>query len=441
MFKYFFRKPSIWSTQAEQLHLHFMKIYINKFTLLILLISFLSSAQEQKEYTPPENIKSVQFKGGNKRGVFPIVTLGEQISLLFDDINADEADYYYRIKHFNHDWTPSQLFQNEFLEGYDNLRIENYRTSFNTLQHYTHYRLNIPNNNLQLKVSGNYMIEIYSAYDELIFSRRFCIYENSATVQAAVYRPQNMDRFNTHQSIHFSVTSKGDFFINPEENIKITILQNQQWNDPIKAIKPQYFYGNTLDYRYEAPTQFEGGNEYYFFDTKDLRITTPNIQYANRAKLYETYLKTDIIRNLLDYTYAPDINGEFEIRNIMQPGDSNIDADYSLVYFSLAYPYKLMKNEELYIYGAFNNFELSNLNKLYFNPALEIYEGVLCLKQGFYNYKYVLNQNGSLIKNALSGSHTLTENDYLILVYYRNIGSQFDALVGIGKANSFELQN
>ena len=56
-------------------------------------------------------------------------------------------------------------------------------------------------------------------------------------------------------------------------------------------------------------------------------------------------------------------------------------------------------------------------------------------------FLYVLNQNDSLIKNALSGSHTLTENDYLILVYYRNIGSQFDALVGIGKANSFELQN
>ena len=119
------------------------------------------------------------------------------------------------------------------------------------------------------------------------------------------------------------------------------ILESVSSGMILLKLKPQYFYGNTLDYRYEAPTQFEGGNEYYFFDTKDLRITTPNIQYANRAKLYETYLKTDIIRNLLDYTYAPDINGEFEIRNIMQPGDSNIDADYSLVYFSLAYPYKL----------------------------------------------------------------------------------------------------
>ena len=431
----------IWSTQAEQLNLHFMKCYINKLTLLFILINFFCVAQKQKDYTTPENIKSVQFEGVDSRDIFPIVTLGEQITLRFDDLNANEADYYYRIKHYNHDWTPSQLFQNEYIEGYDNLRIENYITSFNTLQHYTHYSLKIPNQDVKLKVSGNYIIEIYSAYDELVFSRRFCIYENKSSVQAGVFRPQNMDRFNSHQSIHFSVTPKGNFFINPEENIKIIILQNQQWNEPITDIKPQYFNGNTLDYRYEKPTQFEGGNEYHFFDTKDLRITTPNIVYTNRSEQYESYLKTDIIRNLLDYSFAPDINGDFKIRNVMRPGDSNTSGDYSFVYFSLAYPYELDQNEEIYIYGAFNNFELSDFNKLYFNPSLEVYEGVLYLKQGFYNYKYVLNQKGILNKNALSGSHALTENDYLILVYYRNIGAQYDALVGIGTTNSFELQN
>ena len=441
MFKYFFRKGCIWSTQAEQLHLHFMKSYINKLTLFFILINFFCFAQKQKKIATPKNIKSVQFEGVDNRDIFPIVELGEQITLQFDDLNADEADYYYRIKHYNHDWTPSQLFQNEYLEGYDNLRIENYITSFNTLQHYTHYILKIPNQNVKLKVSGNYIIEIYSAYNELVFSRRFCIYENKSSVRAGVFRPQNMDRFNSHQSIHFSVTPKGHFFINPEENIKIIILQNQQWNEPITDIKPQFFNGNTLDYRYEKPTQFEGGNEYYFFDTKDLRITTPNIVYTNRTEQYESYLKTDIIRNLLDYSFAPDINGNFKIRNVMRPGDSNTSEDYSFVYFSLAYPYELDQNEEIYIYGAFNNFELSDLNKLYFNPSLEVYEGVLYLKQGFYNYKYVLNQKGILIKNALCGSHALTENDYLILVYYRNIGAQYDALVGIGRANSFELQN
>jgi hypothetical protein len=111
------------------------------------------------------------------------------------------------------------------------------------------------------------------------------------------------------------------------------------------------------------------------------------------------------------------------------------------VYFSLAYPYELEENEEIYIYGAFNNFELNELNKMYYNLALELYEGVLLLKQGFYNYKYVLKQNDLLYKNSLSGSHSLAENEYLILVYYRNIGGRYDALVGVGRANSFELQN
>jgi len=441
MSKHFFLKYRIWTKQAEQLHLHHMNRTIKKGAFLLFLTFTMSSAQKQGEHPAPDFIKSVQFQGGPERGVFPVVPLGGFMQLRFDDLNADEADYYYRIKHFNYDWTPSQLFQNEYMEGYDNLRINEYNTSFNTLQKFTHYRLSIPNEDLKLRTSGNYMIYIYNAYDELVFSRRFCVYENEATVQAAVYKPQNMDRFTSHQSLHFAVTPNRTFFANPEENVKVVLLQNDQWDGMITDVKPQYFSGNTLEYRYEAPTQFEGGNEYFYFDTKDLRITTPNIHYVNRADLYESFLKTDIIRARLDYTYAPDINGNFEIRNLMRPGDANTDADYSLVYFSLAYPYELNEKEELFIYGAFNNFELNEFNKMYFNPALELYEGVLLLKQGFYNYKYVLKQDDTLLKNALSGSHSLAENDYLILVYYRNIGGRYDALVGVGSTNSFELQN
>jgi hypothetical protein len=124
----------------------------------------------------------------------------------------------------------------------------------------------------------------------------------------------------------------------------------------------------------------------------------------------------------------------------MRQGNPNSNADYSYVYFRLGADYEL-NDDEIYIYGSFNNYHLSELNRMYFNPALEIYEGVLILKQGFYNYKYVLKQGDTLNKNQLSGSHALSENDYLILVYYRNIGAQYDALIGIGQTNSFELQN
>ena len=124
MFKDFFYKSSIWTSQAEQLHLQFMKMMIKKLTLLLFFSLTLSNAQEQNEHAPPAFIKSVQFRGGPNRGVFPVVQLGEPVNFRFDDLNADEADYYYRIKYYNYDWTPSKLFKNEYMEGYDNLRID-----------------------------------------------------------------------------------------------------------------------------------------------------------------------------------------------------------------------------------------------------------------------------------------------------------------------------
>ena len=53
---------------------------------------------------------------------------------------------------FNYDWTPSNLFQNEYLNGFDNIRIENYQTSFNTLQPYTNYKLKLPNDQTEFLI-------------------------------------------------------------------------------------------------------------------------------------------------------------------------------------------------------------------------------------------------------------------------------------------------
>ena len=439
MFNFFINNELIWSTQTEHLNLLMIKLRAFIFNVLGLISIVSINAQQGLEYLPPNNIKSVKFFGADSTENFPVIAIGQKITLIFDDLNGNEADYYFKVKHFNHDWNSSKLFQNEYLEGFDNLRIDNYNTSFNTLQTFTHYRLVLPNENIQFKVSGNYLLEIYDSFDELVFSRRFCIYEEKSTIRSGVYRPQNMDRFNTHQSLHFSVTPSQGTFRNPDQTVFIHLLQNRQWDSDLLVLKPQYFSGSTLEYRYEIPTQFEGGNEYYFFDTKDLRITGPNISFTNLDKLYETYLNVNIPRLYQNYTYAPDINGGYEIRNIMRPGDPNIEADYSYVHFSLASDYD--SNNEVYVYGSFNNYSFSNTNRMYYNPSLEIYEGVLLLKQGFYNYKYVVKNKDRVNKNFFSGSNALAENDYLILVYYRSIGQQYDELIGVGQTNSFQLNN
>ena len=148
---------------------------MNKKNILMLFFflnisSFLKGQVE--EVSEPINIKTIIFKGENENDQFPIISIDENITLSFDDLNSNEEDYYYKIRHFNFDWKESELFKNEIFDGFDNVRILNYSNSFNTLQPYTHYELKFPNDKTRFLVSGNYMIEIYNSLDEIIFSRK-----------------------------------------------------------------------------------------------------------------------------------------------------------------------------------------------------------------------------------------------------------------------------
>ena len=396
-------------------------------------------AQNPQEIVVDQSIKSIVFKNQAFKNQFPIVKLGESFQLHFDDLNGDERNYYYRIKYFNHDWTTSNLFQNEYLKGFDNLRIENYQTSFNTLQPYTHYQLDLPNKQTEFLISGNYLLEIYNEADEMVFSRRFLIYEDGASVNAGVFRTRDLEFYQTHQSVQFSIIPpKGEFFRDPQNQLHVTILQNEQWNTVLNHLKPQYNNGSRLEYRYDAESRFEGGNEYLFFDTKNIQITSANISLVELNRLYETYLTTNFVRRGYPYNFTQDLNGDFIIRTLQGSENGDIEADYSWVHFSLLAPV-LLKDQEIYVYGKFNNYELNESNRMYYNPALEIYEGVMLLKQGIYNYKFVAKTPESELYNAICGSHALTENRYLILVYYRYFGNQHDSLIAMGETSSFEI--
>jgi len=406
---------------------------------LILFSSLLGHTQVLNEITNVDFLKSISFKSETAKHQFPLITKGESFILQFDDLLAEDNDYYYVIEYFDHDWKPSNLYKNEYLSGLDNQRISNYKSSFGTLQRYTHYELTLPNENTQFLISGNYMLSVFDANDELMFRRKFLIYENLVTIEAGVFRSRKLEQFSTHQTVQFSITPIGINIRNPDKDLKITLIQNEQWDNVKKLSKPQYIIGKELHFRYDIPAQFEGGNEFLYFDTKDNRITNPSISYVEQEEIYQTYLFTDPERANYPYTFNPDINGDFVINTVMGE-DPSIEADYTQVHFSLAKQYTL-KNEEIFLYGKFSNYELNENYKLIYNPSYEVYEGIFLLKQGFYNYKYVWKSINGLEKNKISGNHATTENQYLILLYVRDIRNQHDALIGVKTLSSFDINN
>jgi hypothetical protein len=324
---------------------------------LFCLYSFNVFSQNIEHIKAPENIKSIQLKPTKVNSYAPIIKLGEAIELSFDDLDGDEKNYTYTIIHCDYDWQQSRIVPTEYLNGLSSDNIRNYNNAFNTYQSYTHYQLGIPNERLSIKLSGNYILQVKDDLDALIFTRRFVVYEPQVTVGVSVHKSPVIEKFNTHQNVQFTVNT-GTFKINnPREEIKIKIYQNNDWHTEFSNLVPQFYSGSQLIYKYGDKSLFEAGNEYLFFDTKDIRSATNNIQRVNVAQVYNTYLYADVDRHNKPYTYYPDVNGNFVIRMI-DNATAITEADYSWVHFSLALPYN--KDKQIYVYGNFNDWRLSD---------------------------------------------------------------------------------
>ncbi|MCK0123607.1 DUF5103 domain-containing protein [Gelidibacter sp. F2691] len=411
-----------------------------KYFIVLFFLSFFGNAQVE-EINPPNYIKTISFKGSTAESQLPILKLGEPLLLEFDALLGNEPDFYYVIEHYNYDWTPSNLVKSEYLSGFDNQRIQDYKNSFNTYQIYSHYMLQIPNQQTRgLLVTGNYLISIFNDDDELVFSRKFMIYEDRVSVGVSVKRSRDVKSIDQKQSVDIVINNSNFNFNNPLENVKSLIVQNNNLNTAISNVKPQYTLGNQLVYKYTTETSFWGGNEYLYFENKDVRAANVGVQFIDLKDIYHNYLFINTPRANQIYTYNPDINGNFVITAV-DTEDVSIEADYTMIHFALEHP-ELTQGESIYVYGNYNNYALEPDNQLLYNAKTRLYETAFRLKQGFYNYKYVVvDKNGVLNEGAISGNYYQTENNYKVLVYYRDLGARYDRLIGVGEASSVDITN
>ena len=412
--------------------------------LLLLFIFTSAKAQEvQTEVVPPYNIKTVSF-AQNGSNVVPIFELGSTFELQFDDLYGNEANYYFEIIHCDYNWKPSDIPKTDYIRGFDNQRIMDYSNSFNTLQNYSHYRLSFPNQfATQIRISGNYILKILNEDREVVFSRKFILFENHSTVAAQVKRTRNLNTIDYKHNLDIAILSNDIAFQTPLKNVKTLLIQNGNFNTSIKNVPPQYTLGNQLVYKYDSETQFWAGNEFLYFENKDIRAANNNVaKVGSGSDIYNSFLYTNAARGNQIYTVYEDVNGNFVVKNI-NGSNNEIEADYAWVYFSLSAPAFRSNNKDIYITGMFNNYSLSPEYKMDYNAEKGIYEKAVMIKQGFTNFQYtVADKNGVIdYENAIDGNFYQTENEYTILVYYRESTDRYERVIGKGNANSLNIIN
>ncbi|HTL80279.1 MAG TPA: DUF5103 domain-containing protein [Bacteroidia bacterium] len=389
-----------------------------------------------------KNIASVQLSPDPDQLIPAIIKLGstDKLYLSFDDFDADNKDYYFSFVHCTSDWQPSNIMQSEYLDGFSSNPIHDYRFSRATIQRYNHYSASFPGDGISILKSGNYLLKVFLDNDEdkLVITRRFMVTESMMSVEMNVHAATIVADRNFKQEVDFKINYPTDEVGNPYAQITPVILQNYNWSNPITGLQPQFVNNGQLVYDYDDVNVFRGGSEFRYFDTRSLRLQSERVQSIQKDSLnnYHVWLLPDERRSYKRYVNSNDINGKFLIKT-NDGGSSDVDAEYCYVHFFLPWDPPATEGN-MYVFGALTDWQCKPEAKLTYNYALKGYEATLYLKQGYYNYEYVLQRDNSVVPDEqfAEGMHQETENDYTVIVYYRKQGSWVDQIVAIQTMNS-----
>ena len=361
----------------------------------------------------------------------------KNLTLIFDELTTESKDYYYTIIHCNSDWTQSRLDQSEYIDGYFEDQISNYESSFNTNVNYVHYKLHFPNEYMRPTVSGNYIIKVYDRYnpEKIIFTKRFLVAERKTDIKVNFRNMNQTSYFQNDQEMEILVTYFENAIYDLDQNIKLQVLKNRDWNSNLILEKPDYIRDNEYIYRNYKVLKFPGGNEFHHFNTKNIKYLSENIANISFIdNMYHFQIAQNIDRTFKDYIYTPDINGQFKID--VDPGQfPETEADYGFAYFSLKLDAP-MQQGDIFVWGGLTNCQFTEENKMQYNFEQKAYECRLFLKQGYYNYQYVLLENNKPDYTYIEGNHAITENQYLVLVYYHDFHLNADRLIGVSEFNT-----
>lgn len=409
---------------------------------LLLTVAAMAQRDPDRIYMPA--IKTVQLFAQGDQTAYPVMSAGSvgALELHFDDLDGYVKNYSYTYQLCNADWTPVDLSSFDYIQGFTQNRLTQYRASSIATTSYIHYQVTLPERNCVPSKSGNYLLKVYLNGDtsQLAFTRRILVVDKVVPIAASVLQPFDQNKLRTHQKLQFTIDKTPLSILNPAQQLKVVVIQNFRWDNAVTGKQPMFMRGNLFEYNGERDFLFAAGKEYRWVDLGSFRFLSDRMDKANlNTQPFDVQLKPDGERTQARYIVYADMNGFSETR-----ATDNINpwwqGDYANVTFTLVplnrQPYA---GREVYFAGQATNYKYDDDTRFTYNAEKGAYEKTMLLKQGYYTYTYATldaanNRAGEV--TYTDGNYWETENAYTILVYYRGFSDRFDRLVGFTTVNS-----
>jgi hypothetical protein len=399
-------------------------------------MSVFSQTIENKDKVYDDHIQTVLFYQLGDQLTDPVIMLHSKNKLMleFDDMNDESYNFKYTVVHCDRNWNISDLDPIEYIKGNPEGYIEDFEFSLNAVPSYVHYKMIFPNNEMNIKYSGNYLLKVYTDNDDdenVVFTRRFYVVEPKVNIETKIpYYSNNLEYTRKKQQIDLTIYTPDLFNYQTDTRFNVFIKQNGRWDNMVRNLKPTSVLSNRLDFNYPEGIIFDGGNQFRHFDMKDFHYQSMYIRrIINDANGYTVLLHTDFSRAKKQYEKIADIHGRKFIK-ARNDQETDIEGEYAWVEFTLKIPE--FKNADVYIIGQLNDWLMNETNRMNYDQHFQAYRQKMFLKQGYYDYMYCVVPKGQTKGDItlIEGDWWDTLNEYKIYVYYSNLMPAYDRLVG-----------
>jgi hypothetical protein len=381
------------------------------------------------------SIKSLKTFTSKDTNEIPVLSSPRDLLIIDFDVQSDyPPNINIVFKFCDRNWNPTD---NIFLanQGKNTSYTLNYFSLPTTVEEAKyHYTNTFPDKDgyVEFPFSGKWKYFIVDSQDPTLAFAEGKFFVVKADVHLKVETKRETLDDKTYFPPQLGHTNWIDVEATPKENYfpffidELEIVQNHLMNYPITVLR------NSTDVN--RVFEWDGGSKVKFI-AKDVRpgqeyrqTNLTDINIYNSKKVKAQFDGMEYSRFLLQS--RNDDNGGFTLKN---PKD--INTNYMNVNFQIKPPAEVYG--DVYLVGAFNDWELSPQNKMNFNG--DHFELSIQLKRGIYDYQYVV-VNGDYTDPTnqdwyvLEGNDWQTTNEYNIFLWYRDQEyGGYDRIIGYSK--------